>query len=1215
MKIINLMKSLLLFLTLQVIFIPFLKAQSTDQNYISIRTPKVSGIQDQSTLIIQSYNKAKVTTEIQYLDGLSRVLQTVQKQGSPSGSDIVQPFFYDAYGKQMLKFQPYVTVGSGTGLYKNNALVRGQGQHEFYMNPPPGISNNSSAFSLSVVENSPLSRIVQQGAPGAPWQPGSSRTDSEGRTTIVEYGLNTAVGDRAVRLYIATPDFTPGQEYVRVLGGTGYFNPGQLFLTVSKDENWMPADERAGTVEEYKDKEGKVILKRTFNRKLDNSIEVLSSYYVYDDLGNLSFVLPPGANADASSVPNQATQDNYCYQYRYDGKRRLIEKKIPGKGWEYMVHNKRDELVAVQDAVQRTKSPQEWTVTKYDALGRIILTAIYAYPGSTAASNYRGVLQGILNGESNLWESRVGTGNGYTNIAWPITTTTLSLNYYDNYDIPGLPQIAPYNLSSGYSQMTKGLITATQVNVLGTSNMLWNVNYYDNKKRIVKQINQHYKGGILNTANYDEIDNAYTFVNELLTSTRSHKLNGIEQVNSKVRYDYDHIGRKTNTWMKIGATDSIILSKNEYNEIGQLKTKLLHATGGAEFEHITLDSSDIVESGEHKMVSASSSITLAAGFEAKGGSAFHAVIMPIMAPLQTINYAYNERGWLKQINDPSIVSTSQAFGMKIMYNENPDPAKRQFNGNISGVNWQSKVPLMSGFTQEKQGYTYSYDKLNRVTLAYYNTPGKAGYFNETVSYDKMGNIATLQRTANGNVIDQLTYSYQGGNQSNRLESVMDNSANNDGQIGGITSYSYDENGNNITNNRKLLNFQYNYLNLPKTIVKTSTNETISYIYDATGRKLRKEVPGGNRDYIDGIEYDNGGQLEFIETEEGRAIRSGTSYSYEYMLKDHLGSTRAVLKQDGSVLQIPDYYAFGMEINHNQYIPSPDNRLKYNGKELQTELGLNQYDYGARFYDPVIGRWNVLDPLAELDRKSSPYAYAFNNPMTFIDPTGMKGESTHTDWLGNVVAVYEDGDLGVYTHSGQSKADIDKAHSSENTSAGGTKIGETWTSLSFADFDVFQATGEVVVAKDARIDFNSNWATDQVNGILSENPSAYAYSKRAGQSGDWDIKRTSEKDGNGLYYGSKLFGKYASARDAGNIAAGMVTQRSNFPNLIIDYGFGAYNQAGNNKVKAGMLGLLDGYIGSIYPPAGFGLLFYRGTFGEDKLSKRGIDLGKSLRKNR
>ncbi|MFB9065809.1 RHS repeat-associated core domain-containing protein [Flavobacterium branchiarum] len=89
-----------------------------------------------------------------------------------------------------------------------------------------------------------------------------------------------------------------------------------------------------------------------------------------------------------------------------------------------------------------------------------------------------------------------------------------------------------------------------------------------------------------------------------------------------------------------------------------------------------------------------------------------------------------------------------------------------------------------------------------------------------------------------------------------------------------------------------------------------------------------------------------------------------------------------------ILEENNYYPFGLKHEgYNVNLPN-NNKYKYNGKELQDELSLNLYDYGARNYDPALGRWMNIDPLAEISRRNSPYNYALNNPVYFIDPDGM-----------------------------------------------------------------------------------------------------------------------------------------------------------------------------------------------------------------------------------
>ncbi len=124
----------------------------------------------------------------------------------------------------------------------------------------------------------------------------------------------------------------------------------------------------------------------------------------------------------------------------------------------------------------------------------------------------------------------------------------------------------------------------------------------------------------------------------------------------------------------------------------------------------------------------------------------------------------------------------------------------------------------------------------------------------------------------------------------------------------------------------------------------------------------------------------------MQTEEGRAIKSGGNWNYEYTLTDHLGNSRVSFDQNSAstARQTDDYYPFGLRIN-GAVVSSPKNKYLYNKKELQDETG--QYDYGARFYDPVVGRWGSVDPSAENDASYSPYNYGFDNSVRFTDPDG------------------------------------------------------------------------------------------------------------------------------------------------------------------------------------------------------------------------------------
>jgi RHS repeat-associated protein len=228
----------------------------------------------------------------------------------------------------------------------------------------------------------------------------------------------------------------------------------------------------------------------------------------------------------------------------------------------------------------------------------------------------------------------------------------------------------------------------------------------------------------------------------------------------------------------------------------------------------------------------------------------------------------------------------------------------------------------------------------------------------------------------------------------------------DSALNNVNDNTYDAYGNMITDFIKGITtaITYNHLNLPTKIAFGAGNN-ISYIYNATGQKVQKLVVQGantsTTDYQGGYQYNNA-VLKFFPTAEGFVENEGSSYKYVYQYKDHLGNVRLSYKNTGTVatptLQIDEennYYPFGLKHKgYNIATPSTNEGLKYkyNGKELQDELGLNVTAMDYRQYDSAIGRFNSMDKLSELTYDISPYRFALNNPIFWADPTGLSEQN-------------------------------------------------------------------------------------------------------------------------------------------------------------------------------------------------------------------------------
>jgi len=336
-------------------------------------------------------------------------------------------------------------------------------------------------------------------------------------------------------------------------------------------------------------------------------------------------------------------------------------------------------------------------------------------------------------------------------------------------------------------------------------------------------------------------------------------------------------------------------------------------------------------------------------------------------------YSYNIRSWLTGI-------TGSKFTQTLAYNN----STAGYNGNITAMGWTADG--------DSHSYTFTYDGLSRLL----NATHGAGRFTEKVtSYDKNGNIKGLQRygqtgASTYGLIDNLSYTLN-GNQLNRVDDAVNASAYNGGfefkdAVKQANEYAYDNNGNLTKDlNKGIEEIQYNSLNLPK-LIKFKDQSTITYTYAADGTKLRVEHKIGSSTtrttYCRNVIYE-GSIAKYLLTEEGYV--SLDNGEYYYYLKDHQGNNWVVVDQNSNVEETNHYYPFGGVFTNTRNAQP----YKYNGKELDTKKGLNWYDYGARMYDAALGRWHVVDPLAEKYYSVSPYNYCMNNPVNAIDSNGEK----------------------------------------------------------------------------------------------------------------------------------------------------------------------------------------------------------------------------------
>ncbi len=866
-----------------------------------------------------------VKQRTQYFDGLGRLLQTVTKGTSTSGKDLVEPVQYDNFGRESYKYLPYVPQAGNTndGKFKTDPF---NAQNTFYQNTTlnPGAAGENIYYGQTAYESSPLNRVLKQYATGNSWAKNDASGVEKGGNKPVElqYQLNTVADE--VRIWDM-----PATGNIPTSANGRVYAAGQLFKNIMKDEQGQ-------RVVEYKDVQHRVVLKKVelTSNAADGHTGWLCTYYVYDDLDNLRCVIPPKAvELIKSSWTIDATvAEELCYFYEYDGQNRMIRKKLPGAAYTEMVYDVRDRMVFIQDGNLLAKG--QWKVIFYDEQNRPTMTALYNSASTrtqlqnsmnTAVTNSQNIsytIPGVSDMVIGSYEPDVHSYQATNSIAFeygyesgtgaevaaeidaaanrgvvavtavnPLpdisaaSLTPLSYTFYDNYSFTGAQAAESADFSkpqagtnlyaesiAGTSTNTRGLVTGTKVKILGTTDgWLTTTNYYNDKGRLVQTIADNISGG------RDVTTNLFDFSGKLLSSYRkqgNRRSAVTPQSTVLTMFSYDAAGRVKTVKKRLNDNTALerTIADNSYDELGHPQVKRLGVTGTS-------------------------------------------------TQMETLNYEYNIRGWLKSINKGYLSSspTSNWFGQELSYDYGFTTS--QYNGNIAGSRWKSAGDAIN------RAYGYQYDNSGRLIAAEFNQQNAAGagwtkdkmdFSVSNLTYDANGNIMSMTQkgvvgTAAPSIVDQLTYTYKLN--GNRLGAVADPMNTASAKLGDFVKgnssgddYDYDANGNlKYDLNKKISAIAYNYLNLPEVITVTGKG-SIQYLYDASGNKLRKIVTDNTgtlakittTDYIGELVYRQD-SLELISHEEGRirpvyVTGSPVAYVYDYFIRDHLGNIRLVLTE-------------------------------------------------------------------------------------------------------------------------------------------------------------------------------------------------------------------------------------------------------------------------------------------------------------------------------
>jgi RHS repeat-associated protein len=873
-----------------------------------------------------------VVQTTQYFDGMGRSQQTVVKQGSlvtnpasPSSyataTDLVGTNIYDATGRETYSYLPFAMSAATSPDVTNDGnfkLSPFQQQIAFFntqLSGQTGETNVGSsglnwAYKKNNYEATPLNRVLSALAPGANW------VGSEGTSAAHElqngYYINTTT-DNVQEWSIA---MAQGSLPVR---STAY-PAGSLYKTITTNE-------RGVQTIEYRDEDDQLILSKVqLTAATDNGTGSahagwLCTYYVYDDYGNMRFIITPHVvqAIDGTWSIAQTSADALCYRFEYDQINRIEIKKLPGEGELWIVYDARNRPIMLQDANLRPTN--QWWFIKYDGMDRMVVNGLVTDNVNTTLAAQIAAMTAAALG---LYEQRTTANTiAYTlTQSYPAvgTANVLQALYYDDYgwssnygsqfaaknntydaQFPAANNSTyPYPQPLTQAPSARGRVTGLWAKLQGTyaessATGIARSMYYDNQGQTVQVQDLNITGGTdVSTVQY----------------SWSGKPLQIVSVNQKA-------GTNAQTYT--------MSSTMTYDPEWRLLTSTRAVSGTVNGAAVTAPAQVVVSNQ----------------YDAQGHLKNKA-----LGSLETLAYDYNVRNWPLGFNRQYIGGAPQPhyFGLDLGYDNSASAggtttyAAQQYGGNLAGITWKSAGDGIA----RKYDFTYDFDDRLQGANFLQNTTGSTwdqNLLNFSVSgigYDANGNIKQMMQygylIGQSGLIDNLTYTYTNSNNSNQLQQVFDNANNPTSTLGDLhytgsktvgtsTDYTYDPNGNLSTDaNKGFTAITYNYLNLPLQIPVTGKG-TISYVYDAIGNRLAKVTVDNatglktTTTYIGQFIYqsqvhnptvagDVTDGLQSIENQEGRirpiipsTFNGNKTFAFDYYIKDHLGNPRMVLTDE------------------------------------------------------------------------------------------------------------------------------------------------------------------------------------------------------------------------------------------------------------------------------------------------------------------------------